>query len=302
MAKRKKDYEFWDSAFKNTLNYTLYYDRLKELAISMFEYKNMPDTIDQRFLEIVLFEQGQAVFFKDEVMGYLALRNARSGPLDVYGIPKNRRAYAVNGYNNNSLNEENSVIIWNNYLHTTSAPVIKNYALRLWQLDRIIDVNANAQKTPVLLVCDETERLSLENFYKAYEGNMPMIATDRGMDMNSFKVLNTQAPYVCDNIYKLKTQYWNEALTYLGISNMNIQKKERLVADEVVRSMGGTIASRYGRLQARREAIDKINKMFGLEIECNYREDYREADDEVMFAGDTGDNSASNMAIDLRAN
>lgn len=299
MGRRKRDGEFWDSATKNNASYLMYYDRLKELAISMFEYKNLPDTVDQRFLELVLFEQGQAVFFKDEVMGYLALRNARGGQFDVYGIPTKRRAYAVNGYQNADLDESNSVIIWNNYLHSCSAPIIRNYAERLWELDRIIDVNARAQKTPVLIMCDENQRMSLENFYKQYAGNMPMIAADKSLDLNNFKVLNTEAPYVCDNIYKLKTYYWNEALTYLGISNLNFQKKERLVADEVVRSMGGTIASRYSRLEARREAIDKINKMFGLDIECNYREDYREADDAVMFSGDTGDGEADAMQTDI---
>ena len=86
----------------------------------------------------------------------------------------------------------------------------------------------------------------------------------------------------------------------MGISNLNIQKKERLVADEVVRNQGGTIASRYSRLNARRQAVDEINRMFGLDIEVDYREDYREADDEVMFSGETGDGRATDMAIDIR--
>ena len=296
----KRDGKFWQSARRNNATYLQYYMHLAELAMSMFEWKNLPDTVDARFLELTLFEDGQIVFFKDEELGYLCLQCAVNGGFNVYRIPTNRRAYAVNGYQNGDLDESNSVIIWNNYLHSCSAPTIRNYAERLWELDRIIDVNSRAQKTPVLIMCDENQRMSLENFYKQYAGNMPMIAADKSLDLNNFKVLNTEAPYVCDNIYKLKTQYWNEALTYLGISNLNIQKKERLVADEVVRSMGGTIASRYSRLEARREAIDKINKMFGLEIECNYREDYREADDEVMFSGDTGDGSAAVMQADIR--
>ena len=299
MSRRNKDSEFWESARRNTNNFIMYYERLKELSISMFEWTGLPDTIDSRFLELVLFEQGQAVFFKDEELGYLCLRNARSGPFDVYGIPKKRRAYAVNGYQNN-LDESNSVIVWNNYIHTNTAPIIRNYSERLWQLDRIIDINASAQKTPVVIVCDENQRLSLLNFYKQYDGNTPMIAADKGLDLNNFKVLNTEAPYVCDQLYKLKTQYWNEALTYLGISNLNIQKKERLVADEVVRAMGGTIASRYSRLESRRQACEKINAMFGLDLWCEYRDDFREADDEVMFAGDTGDDKATDMAIDIR--
>ena len=169
--------------------------------------------------------------------------------------------------------------------------MVKIYSKRLYNLDRIIDVNANAQKTPVLLQGSEMQRLTLLNLYKEYDGNAPVIFGDKNLDINGLKCITTEAPYVADKIYTLKTQIWNEALTYLGISNLNIQKKERLVSDEVIRNQGGTIASRYSRLQARRNACEEINKMFGLEIEVDYRDDFREADDETMFRGMTGDNT-----------
>lgn len=138
------------------------------------------------------------------------------------------------------------------------------------------------------------------NAYKEFDGNAPVIYADKSLDLKNFDVLTTNAPYVADKMYTLKTQIWNEALTYLGISNLNIQKKERLVADEVVRNQGGTIASRYSRLNARRMAAEQINRMFGLELEVNFRQDYREADDEVMFSGLTGDGTSADMAIDIR--
>ena len=109
-----------------------------------------------------------------------------------------------------------------------------------------------------------------------YQGNMPFIFADKSLNTNGLTVLKTDAPYVCDKLYTLKTQIWNEALTYLGISNINIQKKERLITDEVTRNQGGTIASRYSRLNARRDACKQINAMFGLDIWCDYREDYQE--------------------------
>lgn len=295
----KKDKQFWESAKMNNANYNMYYDRLTELAISMFDWKNLPDSIDSRFMELSLMRDGMCVFFKDEVMGYLALRTIIGGHLNVYQIPTLRTAYASNGYNR-QLNEDDSVIIFNNLLHTNTQPFINLYAKRLWQLDRIIDVNANAQKTPILVTCDETQRLTMKNLYMQYEGNMPVIFGDKNLSPNSLKTLSTQAPYVADKLYQLKTQIWNEALTFLGISNLNIQKKERLVADEVVRNQGGVIASRYSRLNARRMACNQINKMFGLDIEVNYHEDFREADDEVMFTGETGEKDMKNVALDIR--
>lgn len=296
---KKRDRQFWESAQNNNANYNMYYDRLTELAISMFDWKNLPDSIDSRFMELSLMRDGMCVFFKDEVMGYLALRTMIGGHLNVYQIPTLRTAYASNGYNR-QLNEDDSVIIFNNLLHTNTQPFINLYAKRLWQLDRIIDVNANAQKTPILVTCDESQRLTMKNLYMQYEGNMPVIFGDKNLSPNSLKTLSTQAPYVADKVYQLKTQIWNEALTFLGISNLNIQKKERLVADEVVRNQGGVIASRYSRLNARRMACNEINKMFGLDIEVNYHEDFREADDEVMFTGETGEKDMKNVALDIR--
>lgn len=281
----KRDRQFWESAALNNATFRQYYNRLTELSISMFEWKNLPDTVDPRYLELTLFTDGQAVFFKDEEIGFLALQNAKGGKFNVYRIPVNRRAYAVNGYQKD-LTDKDSVIIFNNYLHNNSRLDVEMFARRLWNLDRAIDVNANAQKTPVLIQCDETQRLTMLNLYKKYDGNEPFIFGDKNLNPNAIKTLKTDAPYVADKLYQLKTQIWNEALTYLGISNINITKKERLITDEVTRNQGGTIASRYSRLEARRDACREINKMFGLDIWCDYREDYQDLSEEVLTDGD----------------
>lgn len=276
MGRRKKT-NFEESLLMNNATYTQYFNRLMELSISMFEWKNLPPTCDVRYLELALFMNGSAVFFQDDVLeDYVALDVICSGRLDVYGNPVLRRAYSR--YNNYQklLKGNNSVIIWNNYTRTNSVLDVEMFARRLYNLDRIIDINANAQKTPVLIKCDETQRLTMLNVYKEYDGNSPVIFGDKALNSNGLDVLSTGAPYVADKIYQLKTQIWNEALTYLGISNINVQKKERLITDEVTRNQGGTIASRYSRLESRREAVRKINDMFGLNVEVNYREDFQQ--------------------------
>lgn len=292
MRKRKGNGQFEESALLNNITYMQYFNRLTELAISMFEWQNLPPTVDPRYIELHLFQNGSMVYFNDDVVGNLCLDCLPNGNFDVYGNPVNRRAYS--SYNNyqRDLNEDNSIIIWNNYLRTNSVTDIKLYSKRLYLLDRIIDVNANAQKTPVLVQGTEKQRLTLLNLYKEFDGNSPFIFGDKNLDLNALKCLNTGAPYVADKIYQLKTQIWNEALTYLGISNINIQKKERLITDEVTRNQGGTIASRYSRLQARREAVDKINAMFGTNISVGYREDFQEnADDARQDTIKGGDNN-----------
>ena len=309
-----KNAEFWESQKYNQAGFIQYYNRLMALSISMFEWKGMPKSIDTRFLELCLFGDGFAVFFKDEILGFLALRCAIGGRLNVYQIPMQRRAFASNGYQMN-LDETDSVLIYNNELHTNSALDVELFSKRLYELDRIIDVNTKAQKTPILITCDETQRTTMKNLYMQYEGNQPVIFGDnKNVNPNSIQVINTEAPYHGSEIYDLKIRYYNEALTYLGISNISFQKKERMVSDEVIRNMGGTIANRYSRLNARKQACRMINEMFADELEeevdCVFREDFREADDEIMFRSDTeieqGDESntyptGTPMALDLRS-
>lgn len=286
---RNKD-QFNQSAVDNNLTFRQYLDRLTELSISMFEWKNLPTTVDARYLELQLFETGCMVYFDDDVIGNLCLNCLYNGQFDVYGNPTSRRAYSKYNQYQKELNQDDSVVIWNNYLHTNSIMQVRQYALRLYNLDRIIDVNANAQKTPVLVQATEKQRLTMLNLYKEYDGNAPFIFGDRDIDFQGLKAISTGAPYICDKIYQLKTQIWNEALTYLGINNINIQKKERLITDEVTRNQGGTIASRYSRLESRREAVKKINEMFGTNIEVNYREDFQQVDNDIL-PDDTGANT-----------
>lgn len=283
MGRRKtnKNTGFDESFNLNQATYMQYYNRLTELAISMFEWKNLPSSVDERFLELTLFTDGMAVFFKDDVLDFLCLQCMIGGNLDVYRVPKYRKAYATNGYNN-SLNENDSVIIFNNMLRTNSMLDIQMFSQRLANLDRAIDVNTNAQKTPILVLCDENQRLTMKNLYMQYDGNEPFIFGDKSLNTNGLKVLKTDAPYVADKLYQLKVQYWNEALTYLGISNSNVEKKERMLQDEVQINQGGVIANRYPRLEARRQACKKINEMFGTNISVDYREDYQIFDDESM--------------------
>lgn len=262
---------FPESVVDNTLTYMDYYRRILELSISMFEWKNLPETMDSRFLETCLFEKGNILlYFDEELEQFLSLPSIIGGQLDIYNIPTIRIAYANNGYRY-ECNKSNSVIVFNNMLLGTCKTDILAYAKRLFEIDRTIDVNIKAQKTPVLISCAEEERLSMLNLYQKYDGNAPVIFGDTSLMNDSLKVLSTQAPYLADKLYLLKQNIWNEALTYLGIPNVAMQKKERMITDEVSRGMGGTLASRNSRLMMRQKACKEFNDMFNQNISCEYR-------------------------------
>lgn len=266
---RKKNSDFWSSAFMNSQTYNDFYFQLKNLALNVFKWENVDDTIDTRFMELTLYNYGYALYFNDNFIGDLCLPCTLGGRMDVYNIPILRRAYASNGYNR-LLKKSNSVILYNNYMHLPTDPTIRNFAYRLYEVQRAIDVNVKSQKFPVAILSNESQRLTFKNLYMQYDGNQPFIWGDKDLDLNQLKAIDMHSPYVADKLQILKHQIWNEALTFLGIENSNQDKKERLVSDEVGSNYGNVEAQRYVFLKARQDAVKQIKKMFNKDIKVSY--------------------------------
>lgn len=261
----------WESAWVNNTTFNDYVTRLSMIAVSMYEWRNLPETIDERFLEYTLLTNGCAVFFYDDVIhDFLCTETMYGGDFNVYRIPGDRRAYAVNGYNR-QLDSSNSVLIFDNYLRNTPMTTIELFARRLTEIERTIDVNVKAQKTPVIVKANQKQRLTMKNLYMQYDGNEPFIFGDDSLDMSSLQVLNTQAPYVSDRLQTLKVQIWQEALNFLGVETMNVNRRERTNAEETAHDLGYVEAQRYTKLNARRQAAALINGMFDLDITVDFR-------------------------------
>lgn len=261
-----------EEIFLNSWTTIDYLNRLKEYALNMFEWINLPKTVDARFIELVLFEEGKINFFEDKLIGFLALRVNESGKQNVYNEFNKKYIYANNGFSR-VRNLRNSVTIYNNYLRTPTYTTVNLYAIRLARVTRAIDLNIEAQKTPVLITCPENQKLSLKNVYEQYKGNAPVIYTDSEFNLDSIKVLKTDAPFVVDKLTLYKHDLWNEVMTFLGVNNSNQDKKERLVANEVDANDEQIEQARFNMLDARKDACKKINDMFGLNIDVKFRND-----------------------------
>lgn len=276
----------------NRASVDLYLFWLLDIAMSVFEWRNLPDGVDERMLEFLLLRDGFCVFFYDEDLkagtheqaapeGYAVCAAMLSGQWDIYNYPKQRTAYATNGFHVN-LNEDNSVIVFNDYLRVPMFQTLQMYASRLGETDRTIDVNVMNQKTPKIIRCDEKQRLTFKNIAMQVDGNVYWIYGDKNIDLKDIDILDISAPYVGNDLQVLKHQYWNEALTYLGIENVNTDKRERLVSGEVDKNQSDVFASRYTRLNARKQAVKEINKLLEKHgwfdnpahkpVECSYRE------------------------------
>lgn len=273
---------FFSSLGMNKWTYNKYWVQLLDLTLALFKYNNLPESIDRRYMELVMIAQGSVLLSEDKDMivndsdsGHIATMWNYNGSLNIYGIPNKRHAWAYGGYNKN-LDSTNSVIMWDKLSHMPTIDTINYYAQRLWEWDSVINVNLNAQKTPLAILADEKDRLAWLQIYEQYQGNVPIVLTSKNLDLKDFTVLKTDAPFIADKVQDMKKELWHEALTEIGIRNMNIGKKERLVQDEARNSLGDANNILVNKLECRKNALEEYNRMKGLNIEVEVNENILE--------------------------
>lgn len=281
MRKKKvvnQNYKFIDSAILNDATYIDYLDRFKKVALSIFEWVNLPKSMNARWLEMCLFYKGQATLLKDKKFGFINTNCASNGYINIYGLPTKLNCYSFEFQEDRDLytglnpiidieeqQYKECVLVQNNYESIPTCGTLELFAYRLYEAERTCDVNVKAQKTPVMIVVDENQRLMMENLYNQYDGNQPFIFGDKQqLDSNMIKGISTQAPYVVDKLTEYKKEIWNDALSFLGINNINIDKKERLITGEANANNEFINLNLQSYLAPRIEACRQFNELFGL--------------------------------------
>lgn len=253
----------------------MYYKRLMEIAENVFIFQNLPDFIDEGYFNKQLITKGSVVFFKDEVLNqFLILPYAILSGLDVYGRPKVVQAIGQNGYTK-TLKKGEFVIIYDNINRTSIYDTILQFAIRLGDCVRTRDVNRSQLKTPRIWKVPQDKVASFKALINEIEANNEKVLTYSDSDwLNIEEVSSTLAPVpiLLSELNDEQNNIFNEFLSFLGVSNLTINKRERLIRDEVQTSQGGTLVSKYARFKSRKKAADEINKKFGLNLDVVYYE------------------------------
>ena len=255
------------------------FNRLKLKAISMFEWINLPKEIDERYLELMLCQNGYVCFFKDQLVPdvdtYFALQCTLGGRFNVYNIPTVYQIYTASGYQTRRTAED-SVIIYNNLLHSPSVPLLMYHAYNIANVERTIEINLNQLKRPYIFLVPENQRFTFTKLVNDIKNNQDVIIGNKDLNLDNINPINTITPNNTLDLYTLKKRYYNEALTDMGINNLNVDKKERLVSDEVSSNDEDVLINRNSMLYARKIACKQINDMFGLNIDVKFRNDFME--------------------------
>lgn len=286
MARKKSNTDHYNPLSPNTLQmyegnswFVHYYTHLSNLAMELFEWENLPTTVSPKFLEMQLHSAGMVGFLKHETYGFIAVNGAENG-IDIYNNPLTFEYVnaVISGRFKNftyaDMDKENDsgVIIYNNDLKIPTFYTIRLFAQELAKTHEIMNVNLNAQKTPVIIKTTNNKLFSSKQTYNQFEGNVPAIVVDETFNVDDLKAIDTQAPYIVDKVNQHRLELYNAVLSFLGVNNVNTGKKERLITDEA-NSNNDMIANSGGiMLKARLEACELINELYGLNVSVNYRQ------------------------------
>lgn len=290
MGKKKLNAQdhYWQSSLMNSISYQMYRDWILSLAVNRFRWVGLPDTCDERYLEITLAMEGVATIARPDSLGAWVSTRATSGRLNVYDNPTSWQSTGNNGWCFD-VTPKNGVLVWDNRLRKPAWDMIHTYALRLAEFDRVLDINLQQQKVPWLITGPQEKRLDMVNMVKQALGGEPAVIGVKGIEAIDWQVLPLQVDLNADAIQTAKTRTWNEVYTYFGIPNINA-KKERMIESEVKKSDSPTDIRALDGLNARREACEYLNDTFGLDISVywnvdnesknfNYLTNYEEIDD-----------------------
>lgn len=300
MSRKRGDavYDGIYAPFKNnpagnalSLNERMYIRILTELSANRFKWIGLPDSIDERFLELTLFHQALAVFYWDpDYDRYLALRASGSGHVNMYDNPTtftvvgnqsiSKTLHAgsyvaeetVGGEKISVTLPPECVPIWGNYLRIPDRDIVYVFAKRLAQIDRTIDINLQAMRYTTVITAPENQRLSWINIFRQWQEGQPVILGVEGLQLDDMVKVWPVAPDkdVPLNLQISKSRIWNECMTLLGINNANQDKKERVVTGEVESNNDQVVSNRGIALNSRKIACDQIQRRWDLSLDVGW--------------------------------
>ena len=267
---------------KNDATFGSYFGMLQNIAENTFKWEGLPFQVDPIFIEKMLFQYGLVAVFYEEGVGLVALPAMQAGGFNIYGMPKMVRAFSARtGFSkllkySPVLEQTECILIHNTNRDLNSSAykaTIGMFVERLTDMKRTEDVNIYAQRTPVTTVVPEGKVETYLNALETYNMNGQTVIGYKGFDVDAIKALKTEAPWVAQDIDELFVRTWNEAIGFLGVSNVSINKKERVNNDEVARAMGGALAFRNVRQEPRERAVELINAKYGLNMKVTFSEE-----------------------------
>ena len=280
--------------YEDMLNLTTFrvlYEHYKNVCMNMFKWEGLPEGIEERYIERALFDGGKALFFRDPDMSYMCLPCFQGQRLNVYNEPLSWRAMGT-GYNK-EYRAEKCVLIENNKLRIPSHDIVAFFVRKMYEAERTMDANLINSKTPWFFLCDEAQLYTYKAVFEKIKNNEPAIFGTKGLRLDDIQVLPTKAEFLGNDLMDFSHSVENKLLTFLGINNCPVDKKERLVTDEAESNDHLIEVNAAVMLEPRQRAAEAINKMWpDLKISVDLRHKQEEGEKDVSDKPMAGNDDA----------
>lgn len=292
--------------------FRIYFAFLSRSLYNMYCWDNLPDSMDERFLEMCLMQDGVAGLMDHPNYGHVNMR-ATWGEIGIYGIPIRSEFYTINDSLRSQVyvgkDSDNAVLILNNAEGQGYVWYAVEYARRMADIAISHGINVDAQRTPFLIDGDFQQLEQITKAYMMYAGGSSVIPTrtsnnkkqNLGSELNKLQLFQTIAPFVADKLYSQFISILHEFYGLVGINFANNAKQERMIVDEVNANNQEILLSGMAGLNTRRLAAEQYNKIHGTNIKVhisvdpvsekphNYKETWEESKNNEQERNELGE-------------
>lgn len=246
-------------------------------AISAFEFEGLPKWWDTNYFFSKLFLNGFLTVFNTDIYGVIPQECALGG-LNVFYMP----SFCIVANPLIKTPKEMKIGLDCELIKLTRnfrgiSDIITNYAQLAALAMQAVAVSLVNSKAPFISIVKD--RAHSETVKKAYDkmcAGEPFIVVDSlvsdpSSDGTIFEKLEPGRNYITDKLLDDLRTIENRFDTEIGVPNANISKKERMIVDEVNANNAETFAQSTVWLECLQESLDKVNKMFNLNISVKLR-------------------------------
>ena len=272
MSKKYTCYETAKSYLKDKdKNVNNFIDTMFCKTNEMFTWKNLPETVPQAELEYLLQSNG-TMFFTKVGNDFYALLGTLGGQINAYYEPTK---YTVA---NVALNlskmydiEKDGVLIRNDLRCNGLIPILSKYASMLTDCEISLNTMSILMRVMFLISAsdDKTKKSAEEFMSKIINGNYSIIADSQFFDGIKAQGMTQSFSQLIPQMIELTQYIKASALNEIGLNANYNMKKERITEQEYTLNIDALMPFAENMLNCRKKAVEKINKMYGLNIEVS---------------------------------
>lgn len=268
-----------EAEIKKYIGFIIYLRQIITEAVAMLKLDGAPETLDVHMMEAFRYCNGHAGVINHSKYGLVCFPGSFAGEPDPYGRGQKYVGALLNGEPVEGTIGEDIIVIANNFSYSADLPILYNFAKRLNEVDVSLDLNVfYSRLAPIVKVSNGKVKEAVDQaLNNILVGELKSVmASDLESELDGYKsidILNITDVKDVDKLQYL-SKYHDDLLRRLytlgGHAMAGTQKMAQQSAYEVGQNDTVSMIYPLERLDALREGLDKVNKLFDLNISVDF--------------------------------